>query len=647
MRRILAALLLALPGQPAAFASQAAPGSFQVLAYHDVRDVVQGDYDPDQYAISTGNLIDQFTWLRLNGYTAVSIDDILAAESGERPLPDKAVLITFDDGFRSVATHVVPLLELFDYPAVISIVTSWIESDPGVVQAGRTLTHEDFLTWDQVRELAANPLIELASHSHDLHRGIVGNPQGNEEPAAATFAYADGRYESIDAFRDRIRRDLAASVEALERETGRRPRVMTWPYGAFNEITRGIAADLGMRIDLTLTDGAGSLAELGAVPRHLVEANPNVRQLAYALLHPPWSATVRAAQVDLDYVYDPDPVQQEQNLGRLLDRIKALGISHVYLQAFADPDADGGAEALYFPNRYLPMRADLFNRAAWQLMTRANVRVYAWLPVLSFAGDGIDPDWRILQSIDGVQSVDEDSEPRLSPFSAEARELINGIYADLARYAAIDGILFHDDGRMNHYEDASPAAMAVYRQRFGADFTFDRLEEDPALRTEWARLRSDAIVDLTTELTQTVRRYRPMIRTVRNMFATTLLEPEPELNLAQNYGEFLDSYDQIAIMAMPRFEGYNNHGRFYRDLAALAATRPEYRDKVVFELQTVDWRTETPIDSGELRDTMRMLQSLGIRNLAYYPENFIDGQPALEELKQGISLADFPSGASR
>ena len=138
-----------------------------------------------------------------------------------------------------------------------------------------------------------------------------------------------------------------------------------------------------------------------------------------------------------------------------------------------------------------------------------------------------------------------------------------------------------------------------------------------------------------------------MIRTARNMFATTLLEPEPELNLAQNYGDFLDSYDHIAIMAMPRFEGYDDHGRFYRNLVALAAARPEYRNKVIFELQTVDWRTETPIDSGELRDTMRMLQSLGIRNLAYYPDNFIDGQPALEELKQGISLADFPLGASR
>ena len=87
--------------------------TFHVLAYHDVRDAVSGDFDPDQYAVSTRNLIDHFTWLADNGFHPVSIDDIEAAGRGERPLPDKAVLITFDDGLRSVYTQVFPLQKLF------------------------------------------------------------------------------------------------------------------------------------------------------------------------------------------------------------------------------------------------------------------------------------------------------------------------------------------------------------------------------------------------------------------------------------------------------------------------------------------------------------------------------------------------------
>jgi biofilm PGA synthesis lipoprotein PgaB len=365
--------------------------TFQVLAYHDVRDQVAADYDPDQYAISTANLIDHFAWLRLNDFNVVSVDDILAAQRGERALPERAVLLTFDDGYRSIATHVVPLLELFDYPAVVSVVTSWIESDPGIVQAGYELTREDFLTWDELRELAAHELVEIGSHSHNLHRGVMGNPQGNEQPAAVTMQYADGQYESAGDYAARIRDDLETSIARIESATGVRPRVMTWPFGAHSQVALDIAEKLGMPISLTLTSGLNSAGDVGALSRHLIQANPEVGDLAWFVLRPESLPAIRAAHVDLDYVYADDPAQQEANLGRLLDRIKALEITHVFLQAFADPDADGGAQALYFPNRYLPMRADLFNRVAWQLQTRAGVVVYAWLPLLSYEGDGFDP----------------------------------------------------------------------------------------------------------------------------------------------------------------------------------------------------------------------------------------------------------------
>ena len=87
-----------------------------------------------------------------------------------------------------------------------------------------------------------------------------------------------------------------------------------------------------------------------------------------------------------------------------------------------------------------------------------------------------------------------------------------------------------------------------------------------------------------------------------------------------------------------------DHERFYRQLAARAAAAPGYRNQVIFELQTVDWRNDTPIPAEELTRTMRWLQSMGVRHLAYYPDDFVMGQPALRELRKGISLAVFPLG---
>ena len=127
LKRLLPLLLIA------AFPAFGEVPDIHVLAYHDIRDDVAEDFDPDQFAVSTAKLIDQFTWLRENGYQPVSVDHLIAAQSGEIQLPDKAVLLTFDDGLVSFYTHLFPLLKLFDYPAVVSVVTNWIENDVEVV----------------------------------------------------------------------------------------------------------------------------------------------------------------------------------------------------------------------------------------------------------------------------------------------------------------------------------------------------------------------------------------------------------------------------------------------------------------------------------------------------------------------------------
>jgi len=77
--------------------------------------------------------------------------------------------------------------------------------------------------------------------------------------------------------------------------------------------------------------------------------------------------SLRVAHLDMDYLYDKDPEQLERNLDVAIQRIKDMHINTVYLQAYADPDGDGNAEELYFPNRHLPVKQDLFNRVAWQL----------------------------------------------------------------------------------------------------------------------------------------------------------------------------------------------------------------------------------------------------------------------------------------
>lgn len=617
--------------------AQPGPGRFVALAYHEIGEDGPGRH----YSTSESELVQHLSFLRQDGWHFASVDDLLAARDGRRALPEKSVLLTFDDGYDDYATRVVPLLRAFRAPAVFALITSWMEApEGGSFDYGGTATPRSALiSWGQAREMQASGLVEFASHSHDLHRGVPANPQGNSQPAAVTRIWDAARgYETDAAWTRRIEEDLRRSSDIMARRLGRRPRCMVWPYGRYNEEAIAIARRLGMPVTLTLDPEPGRTDRLGAVGRLLTMGDPRVRDIARMMR---FGAPVRdrVLHVDLDHVHDEDPAQAARNLDALVARVARLGPSHVYLQAFADPDGNGVAEALYFPNRHLPMRADLFNRVAWQLMTRAEVKVFAWMPVLAFAIGG-ERDLVISARHGGP---DPEQYRRLSPFSARARGWVGEIYEDLAKHAAFDGLLFHDDAFLSDFEDAGPDGLAACRAA-GLPGDIAAIRADAAAMVRWTAMKTDALVAFTQDLAARARRWRTPLRTARNIYAQPVLDPAAETWFAQSLPAFLAAYDRTAVMAMPFMEQARDPDAFLRRVFARIAAQPEGIAKTVFEVQAADWRSRParPVPATTLRAQLRLLQRLGAHHMGWYPDDFIRGLPEPEVVMDAISARSFP-----
>lgn len=583
-----------------------------VLSYHDIRDeVLPGD--GDAYATSTQNFAAHLDWLAGHGYTAVTLSQVVDNVQKGVPLPSKPVLITFDDGLRSLYTHAWPLLRAYDIPVVAAVVTSWIDmpADRQVNYGVRPFDKKDFVTWEQLREMKSSGLLEVASHSNDLHHGVIANPQGNETPAAITRIYnpATGRHESEDEFRARLLADLSTSARRIREETGAAPRALVWPYAAYNRIGNEIAEQVGMGITFDLeASNPLRLSDLHGLGRLLVMGNPKMQSLASELRDDPSMSSMRAMQVDLDAVYDPDPAQQAKNLDALVERVYQIKPSHVFLQAFADPDGNGAADALYFPNRHLPMRVDLYTRVAWQLRTRAGVKVYAWLPVLAYQlPDGVQQNR--LQIPSAIEEI-----PRLDFTQPEAAGIIKDIYTDLGVSGYFEGILFHDDAYL-------------------------RDNELPALQ---ANQRTDALIDFTMLLRDAAETWRPKLKTVRNLYARTVLHPESEAWFAQRLDRYQQAYDYTALMAMPYMEGSPRPDEWLGELVDAVKKNDPRLTHTIFELQTRDWRTGQAIPGQVLREQARTLVASGVRNLAWYPDDFIGNQPTLEDARAAFSARSFP-----
>jgi len=587
------------------------------LCYHDV---VATEYalNEDPNAVSLDMLVQHFSWLNANGYETVTLSEWQTGKN----LPEKPLMITFDDGYKSFRDQVLPLLELFHFDAVIAPVTRWVNTpvDKQVVYGSELRAREDFLNWQDMRDILATKRVEIASHTHNMHKGHIANRYKSSLPAAASHQWLEDtdKYETSEHYVERIRKDLALSQTLFEAELGITAKAIAWPYGAYNKVANSVAQELGMTSHFTLDNRANRVGQ-PTIHRVLVSSATDVQSLAIASTNRPTPTLVRSAHIDLDYIFDVDPVQFENNLNALLDRIESMRITTVFLQAFADPDGDGVAESLYFENRHLPVRSDIFNRVAWQLRTRAGVNVYAWMPVLAFRLPDDQLNNRLaVSSLDGSHN---DRYHRLSPFEVEAKRIIKEIYYDLGRSASFTGVLFHDDAFLTDREDTRPEALGLT-----------------------AVEKTQLLIDFTSELEATLRAWQPDLRTARNLYAEVVLNPQSEQWFAQNYLAFTDAYDFTAVMAMPYLERAKSPQKWLRKLVRKIKQHGQDRfDRTIFHVQTRDWWQKKNLKPRALRRQFDLLLRNGVKHIAYYPDDFVNNHPPVALVRSRLSVNTFPA----
>ena len=360
---------------------------FVTLTFHDVRDDVARTGDRDVYAISTKNLAQYFAWIQEEGWHPIRLEDVWQARQKKKPLPAKSVLLTFDDGALSSYTRVFPLLKQYDFPAVFAIPTSWINGN--TKDAYQAYGEHNLMNWDQMREMQQSGLTEFVSHSDNMHKGIVANPQNSMQPAAITREYSPmfSNYESDEAYSDRVFSDLKRSKETLDLELGINSLAIFWPYGAVTKESEEIAAKAGLSMSFSL-GSMSTLADSGATyQRGLIMNNPSPEMIHEEMMdfltfaRADYKQRKSFIRFDLAEMLSPNNQVFDQKLGRFLNQINSLSSNTILLQTVADQNGDGKIDVAYFPNQQLKMSQDLLNRTVWQARTRINNRVYAELPV--------------------------------------------------------------------------------------------------------------------------------------------------------------------------------------------------------------------------------------------------------------------------
>ena len=586
---------------------QMAEAQVAILCYHEV------DRQGDAFAVTHERLESHLAKMKQDGYHFVSLDEYIRYAKGELSLPEKSVMITFDDGYRSFYTKVYPLLKKYRVPGMLAIVSSWTngEEKPNDVR--------DLASWQELKEMEDSGLVSVVSHTHAMHKQQAINAQGARNGVVGSHLYFNGRYETQEEYEQRLANDIAEVQRLFQEKLGHKCRAMVWPYGIYSKESVEIAKASGMEATFLLDGGVNAPGgdSLLYAKRIIMTSDMGTKKLENLLTvdHDEWNGKpLRLAQVDLDNIYSEDSAQYEDNIQAMLSNLDGNQINVVALQAFADPDGDGNVDAVYFANSVVPVAADILGHVVNRLQ-QENLTVVAWLPVLNY---------QTFLKEDGSNTVQSAGEKgwyrRLSPFAKDDLQKVNRLFYELATNTQVEGVLLQDDLYLGEEEDVSPVARAAYQEAFGTAMPAPGAmsEAEKEQFGTWKREALDSAADAAIE---SFKKMRPKAITMRDIYAGAVLDAQAETWLGQSYEDYLAKYDYTVVMAYPYMDGAENPQEYLREVAKAVKDKGGV-GKTIVKVQSYDWKKEAWLDGKAFAGQLKTLKQAGMRNLGYYPATF-------------------------
>ncbi|GAB4281068.1 MAG: hypothetical protein Kow0029_26010 [Candidatus Rifleibacteriota bacterium] len=201
------------------FSAAASPRTdLPALCYHQVSPIASG-----KFSLSTDKFRKQLEYLKSRNFKSLTSEDLEAIFVQGKEIPDNSIVITFDDGFKTVYDHAFPIMKEFGFKGIVCIYPNFIGSG-------------NAMSWNQLADLLKNGW-SVESHSMS-HANLAA---GSYLP----------RNENVF-----LKREITDSKSLIEKKLGNKVRFMVWPYGVYNRKTIQAAKAAGYIGAMTVDGGA-------------------------------------------------------------------------------------------------------------------------------------------------------------------------------------------------------------------------------------------------------------------------------------------------------------------------------------------------------------------------------------------------------
>ena len=218
-----------------------------VLMYHFF---TKNNSKTGKYTINNTRLEEDLKYIKDN-YTTITSNDLVMYVYEGKSISSNSIIITIDDSSLSFYTIMYPLLKKYNLKVILNVIGKYSDDNNGF-----------HMSWEQLKEVEASGLVELGSHSYNLHEQNKNN-------------YGMKRYkgESDNDYIERIKEDLMINNERLESLNGIKPISFTYPLGYFNDVLKKVIKEMGFLTSFSCKETLYNIEGLYNIPRFNRDGN--------------------------------------------------------------------------------------------------------------------------------------------------------------------------------------------------------------------------------------------------------------------------------------------------------------------------------------------------------------------------------------
>ncbi len=209
-----------------------------IIMYHSV---LKDSELSGKYIITPDCLIKDLEYLEKSGYTTITAQQLIDYTTNNTPLPEKPVMLTFDDGCYNNYEYVLPILKSHNAHGIFAIVGKYTDSYTDINEVN---TAYGYMRWLDVYNLSQSSHAEIANHSYDFHKYTTDRRASKKKS-----------WESLYDYQSLFRADTEKMQTKCKNNADVTPVIYAYPFGEYSKESLDVLKELGFKMSFTCNEG--------------------------------------------------------------------------------------------------------------------------------------------------------------------------------------------------------------------------------------------------------------------------------------------------------------------------------------------------------------------------------------------------------